>query len=58
MLFLSTFLFVFTKCTAVALATYRIGGRGFSENEAGFISEANEKGFVVLISHFVFISWP
>lgn len=57
MLFLS-FFFVFTKCTAVTLATYRIGGRGFSENEAGFISEANEKGFVVLISHFVFISWP
>lgn len=47
--FLSSFLFVFTHCTAVALAThtrthsFRIGGRGFSENEAGFISEANEK---------------
>ena len=52
------YFFLFSPTVQQQLWPHRTGGRGFSENEAGFISEANEKGFVVLISHFVCISWP
>lgn len=53
-------------CTSAPLATHTIRGRGFSEKEVSFISEAKkekkkeeeEAAFVVEMTHFVFISLP
>lgn len=55
-LVLSPFVFVFSGCTAAVLTTQRSGDRASQKRQHVSFQRQMRTGFVVLISHFVFIA--